>query len=379
MTRHERLMRTLRGETVDRPAVCFYEVNGLDQNPDDPDSFNIYNHPSWRSVVELARERSDRIVLRGAHMIDTPPDPCIELTTSRSWEDCDSRVQEYSVRAGNRTLRTVSRRDPNVDTIWTIEHLLKDTDDAEAWLELPRAEFGGEAATEHVLQAEEAIGDSGIAGLDTADPLCIAASLFSMDDYTVIALTEPELFRRILERCAEKVLPTVEAVAKALPGRLWRIYGPEYASPPYLPPRLFREYVVPYVTEMVRSIHRYGGFARVHCHGNINLILDDIAATGCAGLDPIEPPPQGDIQLREVRERVGKQIVLFGNLEASDLETLPLFQWKAKVLRALEEGTSGEGRGFVLMPSACPYGRQLAPQVLPNYQAMIETAENWSN
>ena len=33
---------------------------------------------------------------------------------------------------------------------------------------------------------------------------------------------------------------TKEAVAKALPGRLWRIYGPEYAAPPYLPPRLFQ-------------------------------------------------------------------------------------------------------------------------------------------
>ena len=47
MTPKERLLRTLRGEPVDRPPVCFYEINGYDEDPQDPDPFNIYNDPSW--------------------------------------------------------------------------------------------------------------------------------------------------------------------------------------------------------------------------------------------------------------------------------------------------------------------------------------------
>jgi hypothetical protein len=31
-----------RREEVDRPAVSFYALNGLDENPDDPNPFNIY-------------------------------------------------------------------------------------------------------------------------------------------------------------------------------------------------------------------------------------------------------------------------------------------------------------------------------------------------
>jgi uroporphyrinogen-III decarboxylase len=158
---------------------------------------------------------------------------------------------------------------------------------------------------------------------------------------------------------------------------LWRIYGPEYASPPYLPPRLFRDYVVRYDTPMVTSIQKYGGFARLHCHGKIKSILDDIAATGCLGLDPVEPPPQGDVSLSYVREHYGKQMILFGNLEASDLETLPTDQFAMKILNALEQGTKYQGRGFVLMPSSCPYGRQLSPLALANYMKMIELAEKW--
>jgi hypothetical protein len=238
-----------------------------------------------------------------------------------------------------------------------------------------------------VLAAEAALGDSGIVMIDTADPICLAADLFSMGDYTVAATTEPALFHRLLERYARTFWPKTEAVAAALPGRLWRIYGPEYASVPYLNPRFFREYVVRYDTPMVQAIQRTGGFARLHCHGRLKAILDDIAATGCDGLDPIEPPPQGDIELRIVRERYGQQMVLFGNLEASDLENLPTPEFEGRIRRAISEGAAGEGpgeaaglacaegRGFVLMPSACPYGRVLSPLALANYRKMVEVVE----
>ncbi|MBE0697091.1 MAG: hypothetical protein IH586_09220, partial [Anaerolineaceae bacterium] len=119
-------------------------------------------------------------------------------------------------------------------------------------------------------------------------------------------------------------------------------------------------------------IQAHGGYARIHSHGRLDLILDAIAATGCDGLDPIEPPPQGDLRLCQVRERVGEQMVLFGNLEASDLENLPAEDFRVKVREALAEGPGG--RGFVLMPSACPYGRVLTQQALHNYEVMIEEA-----
>jgi hypothetical protein len=51
----------------------------------------------------------------------------------------------------------------------------------------------------------------------------------------------------------------------------------------------------------VKAIQRTGGFARIHAHGRLRLILDDIASTACDGLDPIEPSPQGDVTLAEVR------------------------------------------------------------------------------
>ena len=380
MTRRERLMATLRGEPVDRPAVCFYEITGYvgDQNPADADPFNIYSHPSWQPLLDLAWERSDIIARRGVSFLGAPPDPVAELTTTATWTDANgSRFTRHTIRTPRRELTTVSRRDPDVNTVWTVEHLLKDTDDFRIWLDLPMPAFGGVPKTEPVLAAERAIGDRGIVLIDRGDPICEVAPLFDMATFTVVALTEPALMHRALEKVQSLRLPQFEAVAAALPGRLWRVVGPEYASPPYLPPRLFQEYVTRYDTPLVEAIQRHGGFARIHSHGRLRDILGHIAATGCVGLDPIEPPHQGDVTLAYVREKYGRQMALFGNIEASDLENLPTDQFRVKVATALREGTAGEGRGFVLMPSACPYGRVLSDGALANYRIMVEMAEHF--
>jgi len=377
-------MATLRGEAVDRPPFNFYEIMGL-ENTSSQDPFNIFSHPSWKPLLDLAREKTDRLLLhplpfkrRDGASKAWKPMPELEGQTERSLNAQGSDVATLTLRAGGRSLTQRTRRDRDVNTVWVTEHLLKDVDDFRAWLTLPEDCFDAEVDRECVLQAERRLGDSGLVLLDTPDPLCLVAPLFEMGTYTVIALTEPELFGQALEKMARSLYPKVAAAAEALPGRPWRIYGPEYAAPPYLPPRLYDEYVVRYVKPMVEVIQRYGGFARIHSHGKLNAILDKLCSTGCTGLDPIEPPPQGDVELAYVRERYGAQLALFGNLEIADIENLPTPLFREKVLRALREGTRGPGRGFVLQPSAAPYGRVLAPLTLRNYEAMTECAEGFA-
>ena len=375
MTRRERLMATLRGEPVDRPAVSFYEIDGA-QDTENPDPFNIYNHPSWKPLIDLARNRSDRIVSANVSFKNEPPGPLAELTkTDKEIDAAGNILTTTTIRAGKRLLTRRTKRDKDIDTVWTLEHFLKDTDDLKAYLALPEQLFGGEPDADVILNIEKDLRDDGIVYFNTGDPLCCAAPLFEMGQFTVVAMTEPGLFHRLLERFSRWILPRTEAVARALPGRLWRICGPEYASPPYLPPKLFSEYVTGYDKPMVEAIQKHGGFARIHSHGRLREVLDLIAATGCMGLDPIEPPPQGDVELKYVREKYGAQFVLFGNLEASDLENLETNTFAGKIDRAIREGTSGHGRGFVLMPSSCPYGRVLSKRALANYEKMVEMIE----
>lgn len=377
MNRRERLMATLRGEAVDRPPVSFYEINGLDEDPHDPDPFNIYSDPSWWPLLELAREKTDLILMRGVTYSDVLPDPVDDLAEITTTIDNGTECKVKRIKVGKRVLTSRTRRDADMNTVWTLEPYLKDVDDLKAFLELPLPEPEGEPDPTPVLQAEVLVGDAGIVMIDTPDPLCLAAALFEMGEYTVVAWSEQELFHRLLERFAADLQHKTEQISEMLPGHLWRIFGPEYASVPYLPPALFREYVVRYDRPMVEAIQRHGGYARIHCHGNLKAILDDIVSMEPDGLDPIEPPPQGDVTLGYVRQTYGENIVLFGNLEVSDIEQLPTDQFEVKVKTALEEGTAGEGRGFVLMPSACPYGRKLPALTMRNYEKIIEVVESF--
>ena len=238
---------------------------------------------------------------------------------------------------------------------------MKGLDDLKALLDLPPPAAGSEVDAEPLLAAEAALGDAGIVMIDTPDPLCLAALLFDLGEYTITALTEQALFHRLLEWFAAHLWEATANVARRLPGRLWRIYGPEFAAAPYLPPALFQEYVCRYDKPMIDLIRASGGYARVHSHGRLRGILDDIAAMEADVLDPIEPPPQGDVELAYVRQRYGEQLVLFGNLEMSDMECLPPDRFAEKVKRALDEGAAGSGRGFVLMPAAAPFGANCPP------------------
>jgi len=148
---------------------------------------------------------------------------------------------------------------------------------------------------------------------------------------------------------------------------------------PYQNPTAFRDIVVRYDQPMVNVIRKNGGFVRIHSHGNLRDIIDDIAHMGVDGLDPVEPPGQGDMELIEVRKKYGKQLVLFGNIESTDIENLPTDQFERKIITAIEQGTAGKGRGFVLMPSSCPYGRKLPRLALDNYKKMIEMVNDFKH
>ena len=381
MTRRERLMATLRGEPVDRPAVSFYEIGGFQIDPGDPDPYNIYNAPDWQPLLKLAEEHTDLIRMMSpvrARSID-PTGSAVgagrhEFFREETSDDGDTRITRTVLTIAGRTMTQTTQRDRQINTVWTVEHLLKDAADVEAYLAIPDETFAERIDTGPLEAEEAALGDRGIVMVDTEDPLCAAAALFSMEDYTVLAFTVPALFHRLLEKMARRTHARTAEISRRFPGRLWRIYGPEYASEPFLPPRLFDEYVVRYAGPMVRAIQAHGGYARIHCHGRLKNILDLIAGMGADALDPIEPPPQGDTELREVRERHGRQLVLFGNLEIADIELLPSSEFAEKVKRALDEGTAGAGRGFVLMPSSSPYGRELSPVTLRNYETMVALA-----
>ncbi|MCE5276810.1 MAG: uroporphyrinogen decarboxylase family protein [Planctomycetaceae bacterium] len=375
MTRRQRLMATLTGQAVDRPPVSFYEIGGWRLDCDNPDPYNIYNGPGWRELIDLAEQQTDIIRMTGPREHPTGDNPRDEFFTTENWTEGASQFGRTTLRIAGRQMHSTWRRDRDVNTTWTPEHLLKDLDDIKAYLQLPAEVFApGRIDVGNLLDAEKTLGEAGIIMVDHGDPICGVAPLFSMEDYTVLALTEPALFHKLMEQAAPSCYSRVEQIAKAFPGHLWRVVGSEYLSEPFVPPRLYREFLYNYTKPMCDIIRKHGGWPRIHSHGRLRGILGMIAEMA-DGLDPCEPPPQGDMTLSEIR-LAAPEMILFGNIEASDIENLAPGLFEDKVRRAIEQGPDKNGSRFVLHPSACPYGREITRRTMTNYQTMVRVVDS---
>lgn len=365
MTSRERLLAALRGDIPDRVPVSCYELNAYN-----PDRFEN-REPSYSRVMAAVAELADEMLMTHTGGL---PNIAQDIETQRWTDDNRSQFTRQVWHTPKGDLTRLLRDDPNIHTTWQIEHWCKDGDDLERVLSVPFEP--GPVDRSFLLRQQQELGEKGILLISIADPLCPAADLFSMADYTVFAFSEPQRFQYLLDMLFERIKVEMrQTLATGIRDCVFRVVGAEYATPPYLPPQRFAEYVVPYHREMNLAIRESGNYPRMHCHGKIGGVLDLIAATEPASLDPCEPLDQGDIELDEIKRRLGDRVCLMGNVELSDLEGSSPAKIRQIVKRCMDQAKAG-GR-FVLMPTAAPINVPLAPQTEANYLVYLEAGRQY--
>ena len=125
--------------------------------------------------------------------------------------------------------------------------------------------------------------------------------------------------------------------------------GSEQATPPMMSPRMYDALVAKYDGPLFELVHQHDCYVHVHCHGKISGILDRLVELGVDLLNPVEPPPQGDIEMGEAKRRVDGRITLMGNIEFRDLEFAEPDEIEKKVRHAIEDGGK---KHTILYPSA---------------------------
>ena len=92
---------------------------------------------------------------------------------------------------------------------------------------------------------------------------------------------------------------------------------------------------------------------------------------GIDATDPVEPPPDGDVELKEARQILGDKVTLIGNIEERLFHTGGKEDMERAVRKAIEEGASG-GR-FILCPTAMPLTTPLDKRVRENIIHYIDS------
>jgi uroporphyrinogen-III decarboxylase len=257
----------------------------------------------------------------------------------------------------------------DVYTTWRAEHWCKSIADVNKALSVPYEPASYDASDLARVKVE--LGEGGIVLGSIGDPAYLAADLMSFQDFLLWAFEQTDHFARTVDILAERVLENLRRQLDCCVLDCYRIVGPEYFTPPYLSPAMFKRFVVPHVSAMTRLIHRRGGKVRLHCHGRIGRVLDMMLDTGCDGIDPCEPPPDGDIGLDEVKRKCqARGVSVWGNMELKVLEHGTPGQVRAEVQKIMNQAKADGA--FVLMPTAAPINVPLSPKTEANYKAFID-------
>jgi len=141
--------------------------------------------------------------------------------------------------------------------------------------------------------------------------------LFELCDYPSVLtalITDPNRVRACLERLTEGTIVLARAHADA--GADAVLISSAFAGAGFISPAHYRDFVLPHekaVVEAVRALHDIPVYT--HTCGAIGDRLELMMATLTNGIDTLDPPPLGTVELADARRRTLGRVFLKGNVD----------------------------------------------------------------
>ncbi|MEW5900956.1 MAG: uroporphyrinogen decarboxylase family protein, partial [Acidobacteriota bacterium] len=181
-------------------------------------------------------------------------------------------------------------------------------------------------------------------------------------------LEEPQKAKEVLQRFTDGLTK----LAAGLAGRrvdAVKVSSP-YAGAGFISPRFYREFVLPFEAQIARAVRSSGVPAYVHTCGAIHDRLEMMAEAGFSGIECLDPPPLGNVELAEAKRRVGDRVFIKGNVDPVNV----LLQGGAEKIRKDAEARLAAGKpgGGYILSTAC----SIAPRTpRENVEVLSEVAE----
>lgn len=339
MTGRERLETIFKGGVPDRPAVKLWGC----------DSARRPRHIAFEPIRDLGLRTTDLMASAGSPFSLYAGRKAGEVTSSvrRPGETAEWLEQVTTLRTPLGDLEEVFLVSTGSRPGYHKTYFLKEPGDIRKLLSLPYEPFAVSAKDWQRRTAE--VGERGIAmfGLDHA--MYGLQRLIGSENFALWSWEAEDLMMEAMQCFATRILDhTRKALAAGVRG-VYGWVGPELCIPPLMSPAHFDRYVTALDKPLIDLIHERGGWVWVHCHGRMGPVLERFARMGVDVLNPIEPPPMGDMSLPEAFATVGDRLGLEGNLETHDLMTGTPESLRPRIAAAL---AAGRGRRFILCPSS---------------------------
>src|SRR5665647_2553618 len=201
-----------------------------------------------------------------------------------------------------------------------------------------------------------------------ASPLDYVLDLFGFEQAMLGFLDDPGRAAAVLDRFTEGIVGIAEGLAATGVDAI-KISSP-FAGAGFLSTAFYRTFVLPYEGRIARAIEARNVRAYIHTCGDIHDRLELLAEGGASGIECLDPPPLGRVDLEDAKRRVGGRIFIKGNIDpvnvllAGDRSSV-----RADARRRVETGRPG---GRFILSTAC----SIAPHTpRDNVAVLAEVAE----
>ena len=195
--------------------------------------------------------------------------------------------------------------------------------------------------------------------------------LFGYEQALLNLIDAPEKCRAILAAYARGTADL--GVQQARHGVDAVLISSAFAGAGFISPRQYEQFVLPYEAEVVRQIKRQGVPVYTHTCGDIGDRLELMAATGTDGIDTLDPPPLGSIDLEDAKRRIGDRVFFKGNIDpVNTLLKKSREEVRRDALRRLEVGSPGGG---YILSSACSVSPRVPPE---NLTVLVEASRQFA-
>ena len=166
----------------------------------------------------------------------------------------------------------------------------------------------------------------------------------NMVELSVRLFEEPDQLKRELDLAADRAIEWGKVQIDSGAECLTMCADYCFNHGPFLSPKMFSEFVTPYLHRIIEAHKENGAYVIKHTDGNIMPILDQLVSCGPHALHSIDP--QAKVDLGEVKRLVGDKVCLAGNVNCGLLQTGTDEEVKADILRSLRDGMPGGGYIF---------------------------------
>ena len=149
------------------------------------------------------------------------------------------------------------------------------------------------------------------------------------------------------------------AVAQARHGVDAVLMSSAFAGGPLISPRMYKRFVLPFERKVAEAVRAAGVPVYTHTCGSIGDRLELMVETGTQGVDTLDPPPLGNVELVDAKRQIGERVFIKGNMNA--VEMLTYTTADQVIDHAADRIRTGMPGGGYILSTAC----SVAPRVEP--------------